>query len=186
MSAPAAAAGHPQVGSLHKNGDRMFGIAGPYSLDLAARGTPKLSSLHRQAVTPLISGVRIGDQLRVDWDGSKHWWASSDAGVIGRLSWFKSMRDHVANLPANARNPYDFDNGVLHVQTVTIDDDGDVVDCGGYVVPDGHDPAQWNVRSEPQPPRQHKPPVPAAEQTRSVAPAEAQAGKSFLRRFLGR
>jgi hypothetical protein len=70
---PAAADGHPQIGLTHKNGDRMFGNAGLYSRVLTGRGTPKLSSLYHSTVTKHIRSVRVGDQLRVEWDGGWVW-----------------------------------------------------------------------------------------------------------------
>jgi hypothetical protein len=136
MSAPAVAAGYPQVGSDHKNGDRMFGIFGEYARDLEARGTPKASSLHKQTVTPLMLHVRIGDELRIEWDG-KNWWASSPRGTVGRLTWSIGQR---VPMDDGRRSAYDFDDGVMHVQTITVNRGGAVVDCGGYVVPDGHGP----------------------------------------------
>lgn len=147
-------ADYPQVGSTHKNGDRMFGIAGPYARTLAARGTPKLSSLYHSTVTDRIRTVRVHDILRIEWDGVKHWWASDITGVVGRLSWSKGYREHVANLPADARNPYDFDNGTLHVQTATVNRAGQVVDCGGYIVPDGYNAAGWTDAHDPTRPHE--------------------------------
>ena len=134
MSTPAVAAGYPQVGSDHKNGDRMFGVFGDYARTLEARGTPKASSLHKHTVTRLIMGVRVGDELRVEWDG-KNWWASSPRGTVGRLTWAGSHREPSDD---GSRSAYDFDDGVMYVQTITVSRGGAVVDCGGYVVPDGH------------------------------------------------
>lgn len=176
-------AGYPQVGSTHKNGDRMFGNAGPYARTLAARGTPKLSSLYHSTVTDRIRSVRVHDTLRVEWDGMKHWWASDATGVVGRLSWSKGYRDHVANLPADAQNPYDFDNGTLHVQTVTVNRAGQVVDCSGYVIPDGHDPADWPDAHDPSPRERTvviKVPAPASPE------ASTKPRRTLLDRLLGR
>ena len=132
---PSAAGGHPQIGMQHKNGDRMFGIAGLVARTLAERGTPKASSLYRSTVTEHVRAVRVGDELRVAWDGT-YWWASSAAGVVGRLTWSKGLRRETSYAPGEG-SPYDFDAGVLRVQSVTVDTSGAVVDCGGYVVPDG-------------------------------------------------
>ncbi|WIE81501.1 hypothetical protein [Curtobacterium sp. MCSS17_016] len=136
MSTPAAADGYPQVGSDHKNGDRMFGIFGDYARVLEARGTPKASSLHKHTATPLMLHVRIGDELRIEWDG-KNWWASSPRGTVGRITWSAGQRGPTEDGGGSA---YDFDDGVMHVQTITVNRGGAVVDCGGYVVPDGHVP----------------------------------------------
>lgn len=153
--APVAAEGHPQIGSTHKNGDRMFGLAGPFARTLAERGTPKASSLYRSTVTERVRAVRVGDELSVAWDGT-YWWASSPAGVVGRLTWSKGLRTETAYAPGEG-SPYDFDAGVLRVQSVTVDTTGVVVDCGGYVVPDGHtttpDGASAEVPSVQPPPR---------------------------------
>jgi len=186
VSGPAAADGHPQVGSMHKNGDRMYGIAGPYARVLAARGTPKLSSLYHSTVTEEIRSVRVGDTLRVEWDGA-HWWASSRAGRVGRLTWSKGLRDRTAYAP-DGRSPYDFDDGTLHVQTVTVDRAGTVVDCGGYVIPDEHDPADWPMTPMPDP-RERELRVEISVQ-RTPAPAAAaeptEQPRSFLSRLFGR
>lgn len=40
---PAAAGGHPEVGSVHKNGDRRFGIGELLASVYAGRGTPQAS-----------------------------------------------------------------------------------------------------------------------------------------------
>lgn len=146
---PTAAGGHPQIGSTHKNGDRMFGIAGPFARALAERGTPRVSSLHHSTVTEQVRAVRVGDELRVAWDGS-HWWASSPAGTVGRLTWPKGFRPETAYAPAE-RSPYDFDSGTLHVQSVTLNTLGVVIDCGGYVVPDGHTSTPDVATPKPRP-----------------------------------
>ncbi|MWV76022.1 hypothetical protein C5C31_14690 [Rathayibacter rathayi] len=138
--APAAADGHPQLGSEHRNGDRRFGVAGGRSQALADRGTPMLSSLYHSTVTEHVRAVRVGDELRVEWNGT-HWWASSTAGLVGRLSWSKGLRTDATDV-RGGRSPYDFDSGILLVQSVTVDREGTVVDCGGYVVPDGHNPSE--------------------------------------------
>lgn len=166
MTTPAVAAGYPQVGSDHKNGDRMFGIFGDYARVLEARGTPKASSLHKHTVTPLILHIRVGDELRVEWDG-KNWWASSPRGTVGRLTWAASHREPSED---GSRSAYDFDDGVMHVQTITVSRGGAVVDCGGYVVPDGHTPA---------PPK--RAPKPASTSATTTSRSRKTAGfRSFL------
>jgi hypothetical protein len=146
---PHPTAGYPQMGSTHKNGDRMIGIAGPYSGVLAGRGTPKLSSPYNSTITEHIRFARVRGELRVDWNRT-HWWASSPAGLGGRLSWSKGDRARGAFKPGG-RSPYDFDNGVLHMQNVTVDRAGAVGDCGGYVVPDDHVPSAWPITPMPDP-----------------------------------
>lgn len=124
---------YPQIGGRHKNGDRMFGLAGEYARVMAERGTPKASSLLKTSTTPLIESVRVGDQLRVEWDG-RHWWVSLAEGRVGRLTWYIGLRTNVGNV--DGPSPYDFDDGTLNVETVTINTEGVVVDVGGVVVPD--------------------------------------------------
>lgn len=145
--APAAAGGHQQIGLEHKNGDRMFGVAGLSARTMAERGTPQASSLYQSTVTEHVGSVRVGDALRVEWDGA-HWWASSPAGVVGRLGWYKGLRTATAYAPGD-ESPHDFDAGTLHVQSVTVDTAGAVVDCGSFVVPDGQ-VAEVDVASEPR------------------------------------
>ena len=78
---PAAADGHPQLGSVHKNGDRRFGTTGLLASVYASRGTPQASNLYRSSVTEHMRGVRLGDELCVRCNGS-HWWAVSPAGTV--------------------------------------------------------------------------------------------------------
>ncbi len=146
---PAAADGHPQLGSVHKNGDRRFGMTGLLASVYAGRGTPQASNLYRSTVTEHMREVRMGDALRVEWDGA-HWWASSAAGTVGRLTWSKNLRDETAYVP-DGRSPYDFNDGTLHVQSVTVSADGEVVNCGGYVVPDDYEPSNWPMTPMPDP-----------------------------------
>lgn len=123
---------YPQIGSTHKNGDRMFGVAMPYAAELMKQGTPKVSSLQKSTVTELIHDVKMHDELAVTFDG-RYWWASNEYGVVGRLTWLLSLRgtpDVRSGVPM-----YDFDKGTLRVKTITIDTDNVVVDVGGYVVP---------------------------------------------------
>ncbi len=74
-------------------------------------------------------------------DGS-HWWASSPAGTVGRLTWSKNLRAETAYV-AGGSSPFDFDDGTLHVQSITVNAAGEVVNCGGYVVPDDYEPSDW-------------------------------------------
>jgi len=147
--APAAAAGHPQLGSVHKNGDRRFGIRGLLASVYAARGTPMASNLYRSTVTEHMRDVRVGDELRVEWHGA-YWWASSAAGTVGRLTWSKNLREETAYVP-DSRSPFDFNDGTLHVESVTVSAAGEVVNCGGYVVPDNYVPSDWPMTPMPDP-----------------------------------
>lgn len=129
---------YPQIGSTDENGDRLFGVDMPYAADLMRQGTPKVSSLQKSTVTELIREVQMHDELPVAWDG-RHWWASSPAGRVGRLTWppnSKGRPDPRSGVPM-----HDLDQGTLHVKTITIDVDGVVVDIGGFVVP-RHAPPQ--------------------------------------------
>ncbi|AZZ54894.1 hypothetical protein [Rathayibacter iranicus] len=181
--APAASDGHPQLGSQHKNGDRRFGIAGALSSTLAEHGTPMLSSLYHSTVTEHVRAVRVGDELHVEWNDS-HWWASSPGGLVGRLSWAKGLRAKTIHAQ-DGRSPFDFDTGTLIVQSVTVDREGGVVDCGGYVIPDGHDPSEWSPSASDQSERELRitlaPAAPATE-----AAQQPPAAQSLLRQLLGR
>lgn len=146
---PAAADGHPQLGSGHTNGDRHFGIRELLASVYAGRGTPQASNLYRSTVTEHMRDVRVGDELRVRWQGD-HWWASSPAGTVGRLTWSKNLREETA-YALDGRNPFDFNDGMLHVQSVTVSAAGEVVNCGGYVVPDDYVPSDWPMTPMPDP-----------------------------------
>lgn len=192
---PAAADGHPQLGSTHKNGDRRFGVAGLLSRVYAGRGTPMLSSLYHSTVTEHIGSVRVGDELHVEWRGT-HWWATSDEGTVGRLSWSKGLREQTADVP-DGPSPYDFDDGTLYVQHVTVSAVGDVVDCGGYVVPDDYEPSDWPMTPMPDPaereltitismPAPAPRHVPAVGETPPQASTETTTRYGWLQRLLGR
>lgn len=195
MTSPAAADGHPQLGSVHKNGDRRFGIAGLHSGVLAGRGTPMLSSLYHSTVTEHIGSVRVGDELHVEWRGT-HWWATSDEGTVGRLSWSKGLREQTAYVP-DGPSPYDFDDGTLYVQHVTLNTAGEVVDCGGYVVPDNYEPSVWPTMPMPDPterelsmtirvPAPVPRPLPVAGETPPQVSTETTTRSGWLQRLLGR
>jgi len=124
---------YPQIGSTHKNGDRMFGVHMPYAADLMRQDTPKVSSLQKTTVTKLIRDVQMHDELHVEWDG-RHWWASAPEGRVGRLTWppnSKGQPDPRSGVPM-----HNLEGGTLHVKTITVDAAGVVVDVGGYVVPE--------------------------------------------------
>ncbi|PYY64404.1 hypothetical protein DEJ30_08035 [Curtobacterium sp. MCPF17_003] len=190
MTSPAVADGHPQLGSVHKNGDRRFGMTGLLASVYAGRGTPRASNLYRSSVTEHMREVRVGDELRVKWDGA-HWWASSVAGTVGRLTWSKNLREETAYARDSA-SPFDFDDGTLHVQSVTISAAGEVVNCGGFVVPDNYVPSDRPMTPMPDPaereltvtvslpsPVPGEPPVPEASTETGTRPG-------WLRRLLGR
>ncbi|ROQ52658.1 hypothetical protein EDF36_3820 [Rathayibacter sp. PhB152] len=142
-----------------------------------------LSSLYHSTVTEHVRAVRVGDDLRVEWNGT-HWWASSPAGLVGRLSWSKGLRTDATHV-SEGRSPYDFDSGTLHVRSVTVDQEGAVVDCGGYVIPDGHEPSEWSASTPDESERELRmtltPTPPAA-----AAVAQPSAPWSLFRRLLGR
>ncbi|PZE72901.1 hypothetical protein DEJ27_00100 [Curtobacterium sp. MCPF17_018] len=181
---------------MHKNGDRRFGVAGLLSSVLAGRGTPMLSSLYHSTVTEHIGSVRVGDELHVEWRGT-HWWATSDEGAVGRLSWSKGLREQTAYAP-DGPSPYDFDDGTLYVQYITVNAAGEVVDCGGYVVPDDYEPSDWPMTPMPDPAERElsitigvpAPMIgsvpPAGESPASQASRETTMRSDWLRRLLGR
>lgn len=183
---PAAADGHPRLGSVHKNGDRRFGVTGLLASVYAGRGTPMASNLYRSTVTEYIRDVRVGDELRVQWHGA-HWWASSTSGAVGRLTWSKNLREETAYVP-DGRSPFDFNDGTLHVQSVTISAGGEVVNCGGYVVPDDYVPSDWPMTPMPDPEERELTvtigvPVSAGDSGVRVAPPQR---RGWLGRLMGR
>ena len=187
---PAAAAGHPQLGSVQKNGDRRFGIRELLASVYAGRGTPQASNLYRPTVTEHMREVRVGDALRVEWDGA-YWWASSPAGTVGRLTWSKNLREETAYVP-DGRSPVDFNDGTLHVQSVTVSAAGEVVNCGGYVVPDDYEPSNWPITPMPDPAEREltvtvslPSPVPGQSPVPGAS-TETEARPGWLRRLLGR
>lgn len=188
---PAAADGHTQLGSVHKNGDRRFGVMGLLASVYAGRGTPQASNLYRSTVTEHMRDVRVGDELRVQWDGS-HWWTSSPAGTVGRLTWSKGLRDETAYVQGGP-SPFDFDDGTLHVQSVTISAAGAVANCGGYVVPDDYVPSDWPMTPMPDPAERElrvtvSVPVPApsaGESPAAEASTEVRTRPGWFRRLLG-
>jgi hypothetical protein len=175
---------------VHKNGDRRFGMTGLYASVYAGRGTPQASNLYRSTVTEHMRGVRVGDALRVKWDGA-HWWASSPAGTVGRLTWSKNLREGTAYAP-EGRSPYDLNDGTLHVQGITISAAGEVVNCGGYVVPDDYVPAAWPMTPMPDPAERtltvtiSVPLATSGEPTVPGASTETQPRPGWLRLLLGR
>lgn len=110
---PAAAYGHPQLGSVQENSDRRFGMTGLLASVYAGRGTPMASNRYRSTVTEHMRDVRVGDEFRVRWQGD-HWWGSSPAGTVGRLTWSKNLRDETVYAP-DGPGPFNFDDGTLHV-----------------------------------------------------------------------
>lgn len=155
-----------------------------------------LSSLYHSTVTEHIGSVRVGDELHVEWRGT-HWWATSDEGTVGQLSWSKGLREQTADV-SGGPSPYDFDDGTLYVQHVTVSAVGDVVDCGGYVVPDEYEPSDWPMTPMPDPAEREltitigvpapmtRPVPPAGETPASQASSQTTTRGGWLRRLLGR
>lgn len=187
---PAAADGHPQLGSVHKNGDRRFGMTGLLASVDAGRGTPMASNLYRSTVTEHMRDVRVGDELRVRWQGD-HWWASSPAGTFGRLTWSKNLREKTVHAP-DGPSPFDFNDGTLHVQSVSASATGEVVNSGRYVVPDDYVPSDWPMTRMPDPLERElivtvRFPAPApGESPVPETSTETKARPGWLRRLLGR
>lgn len=125
---------YPQLGSTHKNGDRMYGFASAFASDLMAAGTPAVSSLLKSSVTPEIQRVDIGDELDVIFLGDL--WMVRKAGEdVGRLTWVARRRGSPD--PRNGTTQWNLEDGVLHVERVTVNLNDEVVDIGGYVTPRG-------------------------------------------------
>jgi hypothetical protein len=100
------------------------------------RGTPMVSSLYARSVTPAIRGVDVGDELEVVFVGDR-WVARLRDEEVGQLTWSAKRRGQPD--PVTGSPLWDFDAGVLHVERVTINAEGEVVDIGGYVTPKGGD-----------------------------------------------
>lgn len=69
-------------------------------------------------MTERTGDVRVGYELRVQWDGSR-WWASSTAGTVGRVNWSKNCRGATAYV-TDGSSPFDFNDGTLLVQSITV------------------------------------------------------------------
>lgn len=108
------------------------------SSNLYAAGAPPVWQLAaRPALSPRISLIRVGDQLRVA-QVDRHWVVSDREGTIGWLTWRAAPngRPHpvsgrIVQLPAV---------GTLHVRTLLLDQHGVVKNVGGYVVADDSPP----------------------------------------------
>lgn len=122
---------HSQQGSTHQNGDHFVGRPPRPVRDLWLEGTPPVSILFRKSVTPLIERVKVGSGLNVEFDG-QYWWASSKAGIVGRLTWSRAEEERVTWFDYEIRYP---NAGVLHVERMLVNADGAKVNCNGFVVP---------------------------------------------------
>ncbi|PYY52593.1 hypothetical protein DEJ17_15835 [Curtobacterium sp. MCSS17_011] len=108
-------------------------------------------------------------------------------GHGGRLTWSKNLREETAYAP-DGPSPFGFDDGTLHVQSVTVSAAGEVVNCGGYVVPDDYEPSDWPMTPMPDPAKREltvtvRFPVPAGDSEARVAPARRC---GWLGRLMGR
>ncbi|TFC81152.1 hypothetical protein E3T23_06550 [Cryobacterium cheniae] len=121
----------PQLGNVHKDGGRYIGHEDG-SVDAFNRaGTPTVNKLLQSSVTERVGGVRLDDELAVSFDGT-HWWAATEAGSVGRLTWSlaieikKPWNDFAIVLPRR---------GTLTVRRLLLDRNGEVINCGGIVRP---------------------------------------------------
>jgi hypothetical protein len=120
--------------SRRKNGDRLYGFAGPLGEDLYAAGTPPVWGLSARAVrAQRIVDVRPGDELMVE-RGGDHWVVSDARGYLGVLRWRPAL-DGYRNAVTGAVIISYPSRGTLHVQRVVLNRDGWVVDFGGVVIP---------------------------------------------------
>jgi hypothetical protein len=119
----------PTVSGPHKNGDRIVGKPGLRVAELWRAGRAPVSILLRSSVTELIGDVRIGDELDVQHNG-KYWWASSEAGVVGRLTWNRADESRATWFDYEIRYPA---TGRLHVERLVVSRNGNVVNLNGYV-----------------------------------------------------
>jgi hypothetical protein len=65
MSAGSWWSGRPAIGTVHKNGERIYGTTPARALDLVKAGTPSVSSLRRTTVTDRVKKVAFGSRLSV-------------------------------------------------------------------------------------------------------------------------
>lgn len=119
--------------SRRANGDRLIGHSGPFAHDLYRAGTPPAHGLDsRGPRSDRIAQVRIGDRLTVDHEGDR-WVVRDSTGELGWLRWRAADdgRRHaqtgvVIHLPKR---------GVLLVERLVVNNDGQVVDVAGTVHP---------------------------------------------------
>ncbi|HLS26761.1 MAG TPA: hypothetical protein VK063_12900 [Beutenbergiaceae bacterium] len=119
--------------SQRANGDRLIGHSGPFAEDLYAAGTPPAHGLDsRRPRSERVAQVRIGDRLDVDREGDR-WVVRDSTGDLGWLRWRAGDdgRQH-AQTGVVIRLP---DRGMLAVERVVVDDEGQVVDFAGTVHP---------------------------------------------------
>ncbi len=122
--------------SERSNGDRLVGDRGPFAVDLYAAGTPPMHGFAaRGPISPRVSRIRIGDELRVERHGDA-WVALDEEGIIGQLRWRPSEEGKpvvhgVADGPL-IRLP---DRGVLRIRRLVLNRHGEVKDVGGDVAP---------------------------------------------------
>lgn len=120
---------YPQIGMVHKNGDRVVGIEGPLAAVLYGAGTPPVWSLFKKSVDlPVVSRASIGEDYPIEFDG-KQWWVLIDGERAGRTSW--SLKDEErGHLGLGIPIAYPR-AGHVHVTRLVIDQDGAVVNFGG-------------------------------------------------------
>lgn len=121
-----------QLGNKHKDGSWFVGIdlgrVDPY----ADAGTPVLNKLVQATVTADVASVRIGDRVRIRFDGDRHWWALLGDVRLGRLPWAPSD----FNLRPWQERPYPrIDDGELEVTRLLVSSADVVTNIGGIVRP---------------------------------------------------
>lgn len=123
------------MGSIHKNGDRLYGYASGYSRNLAAAETPNVSGLPSRHHTAEIKNVRIGDRLAIVLKGT-HWEAERNGITVGRMPF--SVKNRGRKLEHFDGHEWDNDEGVLVVERLKISAADEVVNIGGTAYPLGH------------------------------------------------
>ncbi|UQB14595.1 hypothetical protein [Clavibacter nebraskensis] len=122
--------GLPALGSIHRNGDRIYGSAGAYAADLIKAGTPSVSNLRRATVTVRVQLVQVGQQLTVVRVGNRYEVRDSE-GLVGHLSWGPI---EVGKLDPRIGVPMpDVDGWTLVVERFTVSNAGEVVNLGGTI-----------------------------------------------------
>ena len=114
------------------DGGKKVGDYGPLTETRWEDGTPPMHGFKLGTLTPLVSTIDLGDELRVERRG-KHWYATGPSGDYGRLKWSASNGGQVST-KTGAVITYP-SIGKLVTTWLEISPGGEVVNVGGIVYP---------------------------------------------------